>query len=442
MQAENSDSSDDQLPLLPNVPELDVHILDEPSNESPSVLSNDPATRLRDLVRFYMNQLTLLFYPLLVTFGLICWLETTLNMDPLQESGESNTDEDISMGDIMEQLGSSIIYALSMVLGIAMITMMFVLCFKYRFYKVMFLWLGFSVLSILGVTVSTIWIELMEIFNLPIDWITFVACMWNFSVVGIIAIFWSDGPLWLQQAYLIFISTATAISLLRLPPWTVWTVLVAIAVYDVFAVLCPGGPLKLLLDIAEERDEDVPALIYTAGMASLENTSETIGIYHTEETPCASSSKKPWTLFNKKKSGYERIIGEEGDVENSINTNSVNTHIIHNSSDGPFIQEGRESESEVLQEEDWNSVKLGLGDFIFYGVLIGRAAATDAITVCSCIISIFTGLSLTILILTVKQQPLPALPISILFGSLTYAIGSYITTNMVIHSLVDGVIII
>ncbi|KAI9019570.1 Presenilin-domain-containing protein [Phycomyces nitens] len=388
-----------------------------------------------------MNQLTLLFYPLLVTFGLICWLETTLNMNSLQQSEESNTDKDLSTGDILEQLGSSIIYAFFMVLGIAFITMLFVLCFKYRFYKVMFVWLGFSVLSILGVTVSTIGIELMEIFNIPMDWMTFVVCMWNFSVVGIIAIFWNDGPLWLQQVYLIFISTATAMSLLRLPPWTVWTVLIAIAVYDIFAVLCPGGPLRLLLDIAEERDEDVPALIYTAGMASLENTNETIGVYQTRVTPGESSSKSPWSWLAKNKSGYERLTEENSSTEDeprpdiALGPDSPETPLVLES-------EGNGIQGEEEEEEDWNSVKLGLGDFIFYGVLIGRAAATDAITVCSCIIAILTGLSLTILILTVKRQPLPALPISILFGSLTYVIGSYMTTDMMANSFIDGVMIL
>jgi Presenilin len=36
------------------------------------------------------------------------------------------------------------------------------------------------------------------------------------------------------------------------------------ALYDLFAVLTPHGPLQLLVNMAIERDEDIPALVYEA----------------------------------------------------------------------------------------------------------------------------------------------------------------------------------
>lgn len=49
-----------------------------------------------------------------------------------------------------------------------------------------------------------------------------------------------------------------------IPAWTTWVLLVAMALYDLFAVLTPHGPLQMLVNLAIERDEDIPALVYEA----------------------------------------------------------------------------------------------------------------------------------------------------------------------------------
>lgn len=48
----------------------------------------------------------------------------------------------------------------------------------------------------------------------------------------------------------------------QLPEWTTWGVLGAVSAWDIVAVLTPRGPLKLLVEEAERREEPIPGLVY------------------------------------------------------------------------------------------------------------------------------------------------------------------------------------
>ena len=66
------------------------------------------------------------------------------------------------------------------------------------------------------------------------------------------------------------------------------------------------------------------------------------------------------------------------------------------------------------------SVKLGLGDFIFYSVLASRAALYDFTALVACLLTIIVGLGGTLLLLSVYHKALPALPISIFMAVVVY----------------------
>jgi presenilin 1 len=83
-------------------------------------------------------------------------------------------------------------------------------------------------------------------------------------MVGAVTLFSMPAPLLMKQSYLVATGVCVAFVFTWIPEWTTWVLLVAMAVYDVVAVLTPGGPLKMLVEMAQEREEDIPALVYEA----------------------------------------------------------------------------------------------------------------------------------------------------------------------------------
>ena len=50
--------------------------------------------------------------------------------------------------------------------------------------------------------------------------------------------------------------------------WTGWTLLVALALYDLCAVLTPCGPLRQLVKLAQEHQDPIPGLLYEADVGN------------------------------------------------------------------------------------------------------------------------------------------------------------------------------
>merc|ERR1719400_2292990 len=297
---------------------------------------------------------------------------------------------------------------------IAVMTGLLVLAYKYRCTKLIHGWLFMSSLMLLFLFSYLYLAEVLKAYNLPMDYITLAIVIWNFGMVGMISIYWK-APLLLQQAYLIFISALMALIFIKyLPDWTTWAVLAVISLWDLFAVLAPFGPLRILVETAQERNEQIfPSLIYSAGVIYT-----LVGMADTPNntTRARAGSDAGFT--------QQWVNGDDPRRTAAINPEQQNN--VQRSQD-PQIQP-----QQAFEADEDRGIKLGLGDFIYYSILVGKASSYgDWNTTLACFIAILVGLCLTLMFLAIFKRALPALPFSIAFGLVFYFLTSEIITPFV-----------
>lgn len=392
------------------------------------------------------------------------------------------TDQSLDTG---TRVWQSFANAFVMLIFIAFMTTILILLYKFRCYAFIHGWLILSSLMLLFMFSLTYVAEIFRVYNIPMDYFTLLIFIWNYGVVGMICIHWK-GPLLLQQGYLITISALMALVFIRcLPDWTIWTVLGIISVWDLVAVLCPRGPLRILVETAQERGEPIfPALIYSSTMmwevASLlptismadnndntrqqnkkkSNRSKRSHRTQNVVTQQTSSNRRPSrdlppglsspvkrdqhpveihyedgaqppevTFIQPNISGSSEVNDEWRrpsvraiDTNVSIRERGSNSLPEHDEFatgvSSAEMASNRQRETALAQQvKEERGVKLGLGDFIFFSVLVGKASSYGDWTITmSCYVAILVGLCLTLSLLAIFKKALPALPISIAFG--------------------------
>ncbi|KAH0568228.1 presenilin-1 isoform X1 [Cotesia glomerata] len=320
--------------------------------------------------------------------------------------------------------------AMILMFVIICMTVLLIVLYKYKFYKFIHAWLIMSSLMLLFIFTALYCEEVLKAYNIPMDLITLAIVLWNFGVVGMICIHW-QGPLALQQAYLIFIAALMALVFIKyLPEWTAWFVLAVISIWDLIAVLTPNGPLRVLVEMAQERNEPIfPALIYSStimysftisyagyiGAATMANDESTAG--DSVRSPARAQTRNNTASVSGDEAGFTRDWVDHHDERSARRAEEINR--TGELTGRVEVQPQQQYQRNIPDEE--RGVKLGLGDFIFYSVLVGKASSYgDWNTTLACFVAILIGLCLTLLLLAIFQKALPALPISITFGLIFY----------------------
>ncbi|CAL4917860.1 unnamed protein product [Urochloa decumbens] len=422
------------------------------------------------------EDITRIVYPvsacMLLVVLLVSLLSSPDSPSPLTASIAAATGGGGGGGD---NIPTALITALTFVVSVTAATFLLALLFYLRCTPCLRAYLGFSALAVLLVLGGQVALLLLTRLRLPLDAVSFALLLPNAAgALALAALAPASVPIALHQAALVAIAVLTAFWFTLLPEWTTWALLVAMAVYDLAAVLLPGGPLRVLLELAIERNEEIPALVYEArpvdprhgrnwrlwregrqpggdldaSSTTVEVIEEVLGRHLDANSGNGSSpqvreaatsagdvsNSRPRATLAAALSSSDSTVVQAGEVlalqEHRMAIAEMRV---------PLIQPRPERSGEEEEDEDGiglsssGAIKLGLGDFIFYSVLVGRAAMYDYMTVYACYLAIIAGLGITLLLLAFFRKALPALPVSIALGVVFYVLTRTLLEEFVVQ---------
>lgn len=330
-----------------------------------------------------------------------------------------------------EKLVGALLNAAVFVALVTAVTFLLVLLYYYNCTGFLKAYMRFSAFFVLASMGGSILLSLLRRFSIPLDALTALLLLFNFSVTGFLSVFSNVVPILVRQSYMVTLAIIVAAWFSKLPEWTTWILLLALATYDLAAVLCPRGPLHILLNLASSRDEELPALIYES-RPTVSNHSESsspslaASVELQPQAPTRSNpnpNSDPLQIVNSRQSFSSSPEMDESiiDIQNHAETDPL----VSSERGRSQPESSRSDHSSSLEQDDdelesTRGIRLGLGDFIFYSVLVGRAAMYDLMTVYACYLAILSGLGCTLILLSIYRHALPALPISITLGVIFY----------------------
>ena len=469
----------------------------------PLVPRQRPVPPLDYVLKTYSSLTMILMVPVSITIFIVVWgvrnltpLYSGRNQSPLylaaDETGAASPQKKAEAASI------NALVVVGMVLGI---TFVMVLLYKLRCIKVIIVWFVVSALMIFWL-LAWVWADLVcTKYQIPYDYLGMGVFLWNFGICGVIALFYY-APSKMMQGYLVYLSIIMGWMLTRLPEWSTWGILLAVAVYDICAVLLPGGPLKMLVKESQDRNEPIPGFVYDSGDGALVDTRQRrpnpaagpgagppqnrpapapqgtervapseprgnpIGTSRSGHTPTSEGNHAAidgaTSVEMRDHVAVTPSVNGGGDGAAASAAERMDTRRTPGQEDGhsaasqgsggaaaaarppapAAAEESDEEEPDPFESADIASpFKLGLGDFIFYSLLVGRAAQFSYVSWMTCYVCVINGLVGTLiclLFLRGKVPALPALPFSIFAGVAAYFVTRYTTVPYNYYLSVSG----
>jgi hypothetical protein len=212
-----------------------------------------------------------IFPPVSITMILSALAVVHINTEETRALGaeaysKSYTVIELEDGNSGQNLIASLGNTFIMVSVICVMTFGIVALYKYRCMKILSGYLVVSMAALLGYVTGVMWKVAIDKYQMRVDKVTYYWFLFNYAIVGTLAIFWGQGiPRWVTQGYLVAASVVLSWQLSYFDEWTAWTGLVMLALYDLFAVLTPCGPLKALVNQMQRSNApELPSLLYEA----------------------------------------------------------------------------------------------------------------------------------------------------------------------------------
>tara|TARA_B100000795_G_C22778650_1_gene431202 strand:+ start:74 stop:1243 length:1170 start_codon:yes stop_codon:yes gene_type:complete len=193
---------------------------------------------------------------------------------------------------------ASLYNSLFLLSTVIFVTLLFLILFTFKCRKLCFcILIGAFVLTTTAAPIYLTWKACVR-YNIILDWFTVVFFSWNFSIVGVLLVHWetlqetlelyhdhnwtavSESPLnahnWIVHVYLVLNAVGLTWPFSSMDEWTVWSFLVLLVLWDLFAVLTPCGPLRYIMELERKRKTNgidqfklPPGLIYETPLFQL-----------------------------------------------------------------------------------------------------------------------------------------------------------------------------